>query len=136
MADDDSTRTGEPTVAELADRQAATESKVDELLGIVKNAIGTGGTATILARMEGRMHDYNRLKIEALRLSFTQVQGWANQLWNLSLADRREITGLPPKRADVILPGLEIYAGTMEVFGFAELRVSTRSLRFAVVMND
>jgi len=102
----------------------------------VPRLIGTGGTATILARMEGRMHDYNRLKIEALRLSLTQVQGWANQLWNLPLAERREITGLPPKRADVILPGLEIYAGTMEVFGFSELRVSTRSLRFAVALND
>jgi hypothetical protein len=45
MADNDQTGTDEPTVAELADRQAATDSKVDELLGIVKNAIGTGGTA-------------------------------------------------------------------------------------------
>lgn len=97
--------------------------------------IGTGGTATILARMEGRMDDYNRIKIEALRLSLAQVREWTDRLWSLSLAERRKIIGLPPKRADVIVPGLEIYAGTMEVFGFSELRVSTRSLRFAVVLN-
>jgi exopolyphosphatase/guanosine-5'-triphosphate,3'-diphosphate pyrophosphatase len=85
--------------------------------------------------MEGRMDDYNRIKIEALRLSLAQVREWTDRLWSLSLAERRKIIGLPPKRADVIVPGLEIYAGTMEVFGFSELRVSTRSLRFAVVLN-
>jgi exopolyphosphatase/guanosine-5'-triphosphate,3'-diphosphate pyrophosphatase len=97
--------------------------------------IGTGGTATILARMEGRMDDYDRAKIEALSLTLAQVRAWTEQLWSLPLAERRKITGLPPKRADVILTGVEIFAGAMEVFGFSELRVSTRGLRFAVALN-
>lgn len=120
-----------PELAPALEREDKSGSKPG-----VPRLIGTGGTATILARMEGRMDDYNRIKIEALHLSLAQVRGWTDRLWSLPLAERRKITGLPPKRADVILPGLEIYAGTMEVFGFAELRVSTRSLRFAVVLND
>lgn len=97
--------------------------------------IGTGGTATILARMEAQMSDYDRAKIEAQRLTLTRVQEWTDRLWSLPLAERRKTIGLPEKRADVILMGLAIYRGTMEVFGFSALRVTTRGLRFAVVLN-
>jgi exopolyphosphatase/pppGpp-phosphohydrolase len=34
----------------------------------------------------------------------------------------------------VILTGVAIYEAVMEQFGFAELRVSTRGLRFGAVM--
>ena len=43
--------------------------------------------------------------------------------------------GLPKKRADVILIGTVIYEVVMEMFGFEELRVSTRSLRYAAVLG-
>ena len=98
--------------------------------------IGAGGTATVLARMENAMDDYDRDRIEATRLSLKKVGDWAERLWKLPLAERREIQGLPKERADVILTGTLIYAAVMEVFEFAELRVSTRGLRFAAVMDD
>ena len=60
----------------------------------------------------------------------------AEHLWSLPLEKRREIVGLPRKRADVILIGTVIYEGVMEMFGFEELRVSTRSLRYAAVMEE
>jgi exopolyphosphatase / guanosine-5'-triphosphate,3'-diphosphate pyrophosphatase len=97
--------------------------------------VGTGGTATILARMEAGMDDYNREKIESVRLTLRQVRAWTERLWSLPLAERKKIIGLPEKRADVILTGAAIYQSTMEVFGFSELRVTTRGLRFAVVLN-
>ena len=43
--------------------------------------------------------------------------------------------GLPKLRADVILTGVLIFEAVMEEFGFAELRVTTRGLRFAAVME-
>ena len=43
--------------------------------------------------------------------------------------------GLPKSRADVILTGVLIYEAVMEEFGFTQLRVSTRGLRFAAVMD-
>jgi exopolyphosphatase/pppGpp-phosphohydrolase len=39
-------------------------------------------------------------------------------------------------RADVILTGVLIYETVMEEFGFKQLRVSTRGLRFAAVMDQ
>jgi exopolyphosphatase/guanosine-5'-triphosphate,3'-diphosphate pyrophosphatase len=97
--------------------------------------VGTGGTATVLARMEDAMNDYDRDRIEAARLSLETVRDWVEHLWSLPLSARREILGLPKERADVILTGSLIYEAVMEMFEFAELRVSTRGLRFAAVMD-
>lgn len=98
--------------------------------------VGTGGTAAVLARMENAMEDYDRERIEATRLSLNTVRRWVSRLWQLPLAERRRIQGLPRERADVILTGALIYEAVMETLEFAELRVSTRGLRFAAVMEE
>ena len=68
-------------------------------------------------------------------MTFEQVVAHRKNLWKLPLAERKEISGLPKLRADVILTGVLIYEAVMEEFGFKELRVSTRGLRFAAVMD-
>jgi len=100
------------------------------------NLAGTGGTATILARMKLQTDQYDRERIEGTRLSLKQVRKNCQSLWSLPLAQRRDLPGLPKSRADVILPGVLIYAAVMELFGFSELRVSTRGLRFAAIMTS
>ena len=97
--------------------------------------VGTGGTSSILARIESKLDHFDREKIDRTSLSFEQVVGHRQHLWKLPLAERREIPGLPKPRADVILTGVLIYEAVMEEFGFNELRVSTRGLRFAAVME-
>ncbi|HEU6447478.1 MAG TPA: Ppx/GppA phosphatase family protein [Verrucomicrobiae bacterium] len=96
---------------------------------------GTGGTATILARMELKLDSYDREKIEAVHLKREQISAHRKNLWSLPLEQREKVPGLPKNRADVILPGILIYETVMEEFGFAELRVSTRGLRFAALMD-
>ena len=98
--------------------------------------VGTGGTTTILARMEAALETYDRATIESTCLSLERVKWHTENIWSLPLAKRQEIVGLPKKRADVILPGAAIMEAVMEAFGFAELRVSTRGLRFAAVMDE
>jgi exopolyphosphatase/guanosine-5'-triphosphate,3'-diphosphate pyrophosphatase len=95
----------------------------------------TGGTTSILARMEKKLDRFDREKIERTVLSFEQVVAHRKNLWKLPLAERKEIIGLPKLRADVILTGVLIYEAVMEEFGFKELHVSTRGLRFAAVMD-
>jgi exopolyphosphatase/guanosine-5'-triphosphate,3'-diphosphate pyrophosphatase len=97
--------------------------------------VGTGGTTSILARMEAGLHEYDRRKIEATRLSLERVRWHVLRLWALPLAERQQIAGIPSNRADVILTGVLIYREVMELFGFSELRASTRGLRFAAVME-
>jgi exopolyphosphatase/guanosine-5'-triphosphate,3'-diphosphate pyrophosphatase len=97
--------------------------------------VGVGGGATILACMEAKLEAFDRARIEATRLSVARVAWHSERLWGLSLEERKRIIGLPKNRADVILMGVAIYQAVMEEFGFCELRVSTRGLRFAAVMG-
>jgi exopolyphosphatase/guanosine-5'-triphosphate,3'-diphosphate pyrophosphatase len=97
--------------------------------------VGTGGTTSILARIEKKLDRFDRERIESTILSREQVTAYRKQLWSLPLAKRKEITGLPKLRADVILTGVVIYEAVMEEFDFKQLRVSTRGLRFAAVME-
>ncbi len=115
-----------PAVAATAGRDAAADP-----VGLV----GTGGTATILGRLALKMDSFERERIEATRLNLAEVQATVARLWSLSLASRKQVPGLPANRADVILFGVAIYEAVMEQFGFDELRLSTRGLRFAAVLE-
>ena len=97
--------------------------------------VGTGGTTSILARVEHGLDRFDREKIESTVLTLDGVRDQRKKLWRLPLAQRKEIPGLPKLRADVILTGVLIYEVLMEDFNFPELRVSTRGLRFAAVME-
>jgi len=97
--------------------------------------VGTGGTATILARMESKLEDYDRARIEATRLSSQRLRWHVEYLWSLPLQKRKDIVGLPSNRADVILGGILIYEAIMELLAFRELWVSTRGLRFAALLT-
>jgi exopolyphosphatase/guanosine-5'-triphosphate,3'-diphosphate pyrophosphatase len=96
--------------------------------------VGVGGTATILGCMEAKLETFDRARIEATRLSAARVSWHLQRLWSLPLEKRKETIGLPKNRADVILMGVAIYHAVMEEFGFRELRISTRGLRFAALM--
>jgi exopolyphosphatase/guanosine-5'-triphosphate,3'-diphosphate pyrophosphatase len=97
---------------------------------------GTSGTASILARMEAGAEDFNREQIEATVLPAGRLRALLEQLWQLPLAARRKIPGLPPDRADVILTGIAIYEAIMDRFGFARLQISTRGLRWWALLQQ
>ena len=97
--------------------------------------VGTGGTTSILARMERKLDRFDREKIDRAVLSFSRVQAHRKKVWGRPLAERKQIPGLPKLRADIILSGVVIFEAVMEEFGFKSLRVSTRGLRFAAVME-
>ncbi len=112
--------------------KAALKSCSDKQIQLV----GTGGTTTILARIENQMNDYDRVIIESTHLSFEKIKALTKRLWNIPLAERQNIMGLPKKRADVMLYGVVICEAIMQEFGFAELRSSTMGLRFAAVASE
>ena len=97
--------------------------------------VGTGGTTSILARVEKQLEGFDRDLIEKTVFSRERMVEHRTHLWRLPLAERQQVPGLPHRRADVILTGVLIYEIVMAEFGFAELHVSTRGLRFAAVMD-
>lgn len=96
--------------------------------------VGTGGTATILARMAKKLTGFDRDAIEGTRLSLAWVRQTTEALWSQPLAQRRSIVGLPPNRADVILFGTAIYEAVLAQLDLPELYVSTRGVRFGALL--
>jgi exopolyphosphatase/guanosine-5'-triphosphate,3'-diphosphate pyrophosphatase len=97
--------------------------------------VGTGGSATLLARIQEQMAGYDRDKIESAQITLEGIRGQLESHWQMSLADRQKIVGLPPERADVILTGIAIYEAIMEQLGFSDLAVSTRGLRYWALLH-
>lgn len=97
--------------------------------------IGVGGTATILARVEQQLDTFDRDRIENARVPLTKLKHDLESLWQKSLAERQQVVGIPKKRADVILTGMAIYEAVMTQFGFNEVRVSTRGLRYFALLQ-
>ncbi len=98
--------------------------------------VGVGGAASILGCMEGQLTTFDRARLEATRLTAAQVAWHLERLWSLPLEQRKQIVGLPKNRADIILMGVAIYQAVMEAFDFPELRISTRGLRFAALLQN
>lgn len=138
-----------PADPPTADNLAACQHWLDELLEhSVKPAVhphlpplgspptllvGTGGAALILARIHLALPDFTREQMEGLSITAPDVSAIRERLWNLPLAERRQIIGLPPERADVMLMGALIYESVLQHFGIQALRVTTRGLRYAAL---
>jgi exopolyphosphatase/guanosine-5'-triphosphate,3'-diphosphate pyrophosphatase len=118
----------QPVLSALLDRTRAGSGPAITL-------VGTGGTATVLGCMELELTRFDREALDALRLSRERARWHEARLWAMPLKERQHLPGLPPNRADVILAGVSIYRAAMDVFGFDEMRISTRGPRFGALAD-
>jgi exopolyphosphatase/guanosine-5'-triphosphate,3'-diphosphate pyrophosphatase len=91
-----------------------------------KQAIGVAGTATTLAALE--LGEYDPDRIHGYRISREAVEAQLERLASLPLAQRRELPGLEPERAPVIVAGAVIVREVLDRYGLEELEVSERDI--------
>jgi exopolyphosphatase / guanosine-5'-triphosphate,3'-diphosphate pyrophosphatase len=89
-------------------------------------AIGVAGTITTLAALE--IGGYDRVRVHGYRLTRDGIERQLERLASLPLAQRRELAGLEPKRAPVIIGGALIAREVLKHYGLDELEVSERDL--------
>jgi exopolyphosphatase/guanosine-5'-triphosphate,3'-diphosphate pyrophosphatase len=53
----------------------------------------------------------------------------------MPLDQRRQVPGLPPERADIIVAGGAVVLFAMEALGVYELTVSVRNLRYGALLD-
>lgn len=98
--------------------------------------LAAGGTASVLGCIEIGLDHFDREALEEVRLTAERLREWETRLWSLPLEERRALRGLPPNRAEVILMGVLAYRSLCDVFGFSEMRITTRGLRFAALLQS
>jgi len=103
--------------------------------GQPERVLGVGGTTAILALMQAGTDQFDRDLVEQTRFPISSLSGWVESMWAETLEQRRRHRGLPPERADVILFGAVIYEALLVRFGWNELGVSTRGLRFGAMLE-
>ncbi len=67
--------------------------------------LGIGGTGTALAAIAQSLKTYDPDKVDGYALSQTKLDALAERLRGMTLAERKDLTGLDEKRADVIVFG-------------------------------
>jgi exopolyphosphatase / guanosine-5'-triphosphate,3'-diphosphate pyrophosphatase len=95
--------------------------------------VGLGGSVTNLAAVKQRLTTYDRDLVQGTELDRAEVDRQI-ELYRVRSADeRRQIPGLQPGRAEVILAGACIVGTVMSKLGMPSLTVSDRGLRHGVL---
>ena len=91
-------------------------------------AVGVAGTVTTLATLSLRLDEEDPAALHGHTMSTGWIEGEAERLGALPVSELRQIRGLHPERAPVIVAGALVLAETLRHFGLAELEVSEHDL--------
>jgi len=101
----------------------------------VAKCVGVGGTATTLAAVHLERSAHGGGSIGGAVLPISEITRQIELYSGMTAEERKSIPGLPPERADIILPGACIVRELMKYGGFNELTVSDRGLRYGVMQK-
>jgi exopolyphosphatase/guanosine-5'-triphosphate,3'-diphosphate pyrophosphatase len=130
-----------PTDPELESvREHVLEVFADKLgsfeLGEVERAIGVGGTVTAFGALDLGLVKYDPSRIENHCLTRDRIASIAKQLCTIPLSQRRDLAGVSRGRADIIPAGAIILSELVNRFAVGGVYVSTRGLRYGLVLSE
>jgi len=97
--------------------------------------IGSGGTFTNLAEMAQAERDGKATRARDYALTRAEVTHLLDRLRETPLAGRRQIAGLNPQRADIIVPGAAVVARLAKRLGTQRILVNDRGVRDGVLLS-
>ena len=98
-------------------------------------AIATSATAAAVASAVARVPRSKREDIDRLRVAAVEVRKLYTKVSGLPLAGRRKITGIGPRRAEIIVPGLAVLAAFLHEFRLPALFYSRAGVRDGVIAD-
>jgi exopolyphosphatase/guanosine-5'-triphosphate,3'-diphosphate pyrophosphatase len=96
--------------------------------GPVRWGIAVAGTPTAAAAIEQRLEPYDPSRVHGVQLELAACELLLARLAAMTEAERREVVGLHPDRAPVIVPGLVILIEAMRAFGLDRVEVSEHDI--------
>lgn len=97
--------------------------------------VGMGGTVTSMGAVKHKMVKYDPNVIQGSTLSRADIDEQIAEYSKRTIEQRRELPGLQPKRADVILAGACILKDITARLGVDELTISDRGLRHGLAFD-
>jgi exopolyphosphatase/guanosine-5'-triphosphate,3'-diphosphate pyrophosphatase len=100
----------------------------------VDGAIGVAGTVTTLAALDLGLRDYDPERVHGHVLTAATVDEQLTRLASLTLAERRELPGLEPERAPVIVAGAAILRAVLRRYRLGAIETSEHDLLHGVAL--
>jgi exopolyphosphatase/guanosine-5'-triphosphate,3'-diphosphate pyrophosphatase len=120
-----------PTPEELESAAGAVRDALPDLEPV--QVIGVAGTITTLAALE--LGEYDPERVHGYRISRDAVDAQLERLASLPLAERRELPGLEPERAPVIVAGVIIVREVLDRYGLDSLEASERDILHGAALD-
>lgn len=95
--------------------------------------VAIAGTATTLCALHLGLPAYDGERVHGARLTLRDVRALAERLAAMPLDERLALPGLQPKRADVIVAGVELLAAAMERLGAEDVTISDKGVRWGLL---
>mgnify|MGYP002361174018 FL=1 len=122
-----------PTEAEIAALTAAIDAGLDGLPQPEGELVALAGTATTVAALYLQLAEYDGRRVDGLRVPTARMREIIGSLGRLRVAERQQLAGLDPRRADVIFAGAMILLRTAERAGLTDVVISDRGVRWGVL---
>jgi exopolyphosphatase/guanosine-5'-triphosphate,3'-diphosphate pyrophosphatase len=97
--------------------------------------VATSGTAMALASLLAAEEGRSPMRLQGYRLSRSRLDGLLSRLISLPLEQRRHLTGINERRAEIIVPGALILHTAMTMLQMRELVVCERALREGLIVD-
>jgi len=97
--------------------------------------VAVGGTATTAAAVLYGIKNYSRAAVQGKTLTFGEIKGLRDKLAAMTPEERKKVPGLSPKRADIIIPGLDILTGIMGQLGATRVVISDAGILDGILLT-
>jgi exopolyphosphatase/guanosine-5'-triphosphate,3'-diphosphate pyrophosphatase len=97
--------------------------------------IATSATASAVASAVARVPRSERDGIDRLRVATTQVRKLYERIAELNLVGRRRITGIGPRRAEIIVPGVAVLLEFLKEFHLPAVFYSRAGVRDGIIAD-
>ena len=97
--------------------------------------IGSGGTFTTLAEMAMADKRKSGLPLRGYEVTHAEVRHLVDKLRKMSPKARKNVAGLSPDRADIIVAGLAIIDGIMQRFDLNRVQIHDRGVRDGLLLT-
>ncbi len=97
--------------------------------------VATSGTAMAMASLLASEEGRTPLRLQGYRLTRSRLQGLLNRLVGMSLEQRKQLTPINERRAEIIVPGALILYTAMAMLQMRELVVCERALREGLIVD-
>ena len=126
-----------PSGAQLKSARDMIRGKLLKLFVYPKDVplVGVAGTATTIGALDSGIEDFNAETLNGHLLCQTKVEEITAYLATLELQKLRAIPQIHPQRADIISAGALILSTALRLFQCPALIVSTRGIRYGLLMR-